>query len=143
MCKEQPITLANSVNLPKVTDHFLIMHLNGLNVFLAQAPASAPAQPPPPTGLQSLFASPIMLLVLMGIMMYFLLFRPQQQRTKQQAKMLANLKSGDKVVTSSGIIGVVITVKDKTVSLRSADAKMEVTKSSVTEIIESSDTSAS
>jgi preprotein translocase subunit YajC len=119
------------------------MHLNGLNVILAQAPGSAPAQPPQPTGLQSLFASPIMLLVLMGVMMYFLLFRPQQQRTKQQARMLANLKSGDKVVTSSGIIGVVITVKDKTVSLRSADAKMEVTKSSVTDILESSDTSAS
>ncbi len=119
------------------------MHLNDLNVFLAQAPASAPAQPPQPTGVQSLFASPIMLLVLMGVMMYFLLFRPQQQRAKQQARLLATLKSGDKVVTSSGIIGVVITVKDKTVSLRSADAKMEVTKSSVTEILESSDTSAS
>jgi len=84
-----------------------------------------------------------MLLVLMGIMMYFLLFRPQQQRNKQQARMLSNLKSGDKVLTSSGIIGVVITVKDKTVSLRSADAKMEVTKGSVTEILESGDTSAS
>ena len=119
------------------------MHLNSLNVFLADAAAPAPAQPPPPTPLQSLLASPIMLLVLMGIMMYFLLFRPQQQRAKQQARMLANLKSGDKVVTSSGIIGVVITVKDKTVSLRSADAKMEVTKSSVTDILESSDTSAS
>ena len=143
MNEERPITLANSVNLPKVSDHFSIMHLNGLNVFLAQAPAPVPAQPPPPTGLQSLLASPIMLLVLMAVMMYFLLFRPQQQRTKQQARMLAKLKSGDKVVTSSGIVGVVITVKDKTVSLRSADAKMEVTKASITDILESSDTSAS
>ena len=39
-------------------------------------------------------------------------------------------------VTSGGIIGVVTSVKDRTVSLRSADAKMEVTKSSVTEILE-------
>jgi preprotein translocase subunit YajC len=38
-------------------------------------------------------------------------------------------------VTSAGIIGTVITVKDKTVSLRSADAKFEVTKASVTEIL--------
>jgi len=72
----------------------------------------------------------------MLVMMYFLFLRPQQQRAKQQAKLIASLKSGDKVVTASGIIGVVITVKDQTVSLRSADAKMEVTKASVTEILE-------
>ncbi len=118
------------------------MHLNDLNVFLADAPAAAPGQSPPPTGFQNFLGMPTMLL-LMVVMMYFLLFRPQQLQRKQQAKLLASLKSGDKVVTSSGIIGVVITVKDKTVSLRSADAKMEVTKSSVTDILESSDTSAS
>ncbi len=72
-----------------------------------------------------------------------MLIRPQQQRTKQQAKLLSGLKSGDKIVTSSGIIGIVITVKDKTVSLRSADAKMEITKSSVTEILENCDATSS
>jgi preprotein translocase subunit YajC len=137
------ITLAKCARCLKVCDHFSIMHLNGLNVFLAQAPTPAPAQPQPPTGLPALLASPLTLLALMAVMMYFLLFRPQQQRTKQQAKLIAGLKSGDKVVTSSGIVGVVITVKDKTVSLRSADAKMEVTKASVTDILESSDTPAS
>ena len=74
----------------------------------------------------------------MVVIMYFILIRPQQQQRKRQEKMLQTLKSGDKVVTSSGIVGMIITVKDKTVSLRSADAKMEVTKSSVTEILESS-----
>ena len=69
--------------------------------------------------------------------MYFILFRPQQQQRVRHAELLKNLKSGDKVVTAGGIVGVVITVKDKTVSLRSADAKMEITKSSVAEIIES------
>jgi len=117
------------------------MHLNALHAFLAQA--STPAQAPPPTGLPALLGNPLTLLVLMGVMMYFLLFRPQQLQRKQQAKMLAALKSGDKVVTSGGIIGIVITVKDKTVTLRSADAKMEVTKSSVTDILESSNSSAS
>jgi preprotein translocase subunit YajC len=108
------------------------MHLIDLNGILAQATAPQTGQPQPAAGL---FGSPIILLVLMGVMMYFLLFRPQQQQRARQAKLIAALKSGDKVVTASGIIGVVITVKDQTVSLRSADAKMEVTKASVTEIL--------
>jgi preprotein translocase subunit YajC len=77
-------------------------------------------------------------MVLLVIVFYFVLIRPQQKRAKQQATLISNLKSGDKVVTTSGIVGTVITVKDKTVSIRSADAKMEVTKSSVTEILEGS-----
>lgn len=112
------------------------MHVNHLNGILAQA--APPAGQTPPTGLQSLFASPLVLIVLMVIMFYFILIRPQQMQRKRQEKMLQALKSGDKVVTASGIVGMVITVKDKTVSIRSADAKMEVTKSSVTEILESS-----
>ncbi len=79
-------------------------------------------------------------MVLLIIVFYFILIRPQQRRSKQQAQLIKNLKSGDKVVTSSGIVGMVITVKDNTVSIRSADAKMEVTKASVTEILESSGT---
>jgi len=65
-----------------------------------------------------------------------MMIRPQSQQRKRQAQLLEALKSGDKVVTSSGIVGVVVTVKDKTVTLRSVDAKMEVTKASVTEILE-------
>jgi len=110
--------------------------MNRLNEILAQA--APPSGAPQPTGWQALFASPMLLLILMAVMMYFILFRPQQQQRKRQEKMLRALKSGDKVVTSSGIVGMIISVKDKTVSLRSADAKMEVTKSSVVEILESS-----
>ena len=108
------------------------MRLIDLHGMLAQAGAPQTGQPQP----GGLFGSPLVLLVLMGVMMYFLLFRPQQQQRAKHAELLKNLKSGDKIVTASGIIGVVITVKDQTVSLRSADAKMEVTKASVTEIIE-------
>ena len=106
------------------------MHLIDLNSMLAQAGAPQSGQPQQPVWMT--FA-PMILLV---VVFYFILIRPQQQRAKQQAKLISNLKSGDKIVTSSGIIGVVITVKDQTVSLRSADAKMEVTKASVTEILE-------
>jgi preprotein translocase subunit YajC len=105
------------------------MHLNHLNEILAQA---APAQSQQPVWMT--FAPMVLLIVVF----YFILIRPQQKRAKQQSELIKNLKSGDKVVTSSGIVGLVITVKDRTVSLRSADAKMEVTKASVTEILEAS-----
>jgi preprotein translocase subunit YajC len=113
------------------------MHLNEILVLAqAAAPAAAPAgtpaaQPGSPLGM-------VFPMVLIFVVMYFLLIRPQSQQRKKQAKLIEALKSGDKVVTSSGIVGVVITVKENTVSLRSVDAKMEVTKSSVTQILEGS-----
>lgn len=75
-------------------------------------------------------------LILVVVIFYFLMIRPQSQQRKQQATLQDSLKSGDRVVTTSGIVGIIITVKDKTISLRSADSKMEVTKSSVVEILE-------
>ncbi|MBU6409697.1 MAG: preprotein translocase subunit YajC [Verrucomicrobia bacterium] len=126
-------------------DYFHMMSLNRI-LFLADAPSAAaaaaasPGAPSAPSGpvspLQTFFGSPVIFFALLIVMMYFLLFRPQSQQRKQQARLLEGLKAGDRIVTSSGIVGVVITVKDKTVSLRSMDAKMEVTKSSVTEILE-------
>ena len=73
---------------------------------------------------------------LMAAIFYFVLIRPQQKRAKEQAKLISSIKAGDKVATTSGIVGVVINVKDTTITLKSFDAKMEVTKSSVTQILE-------
>jgi preprotein translocase subunit YajC len=120
--------------------YFQFMHLNALNIFLAQATNALPGASPQPTGLQLLFGSPITLVILMLVMMYFLMLRPQQQQRAKHAELLKNLKSGDRIATASGIVGVVVAVKDRTVSIRSADAKMEVTKSSVTDILTGSDT---
>ncbi|HTL73580.1 MAG TPA: preprotein translocase subunit YajC [bacterium] len=105
------------------------MQQNPFPQILAQAttPAAAPQ------------SNPIMAflpMILLVIVFYFILIRPQQKRAKEQKKMLEALKSGDKVITSAGIIGEVISVKERTVSLRSADAKMEVTKESVVAITE-------
>ena len=86
--------------------------------------------------LQNFLGSPFVFIAALIAMMYFIVFRPQSQRAKQQKKMLEALKSGDRVATAAGIVGVVITVKDTTVSLRSADAKLEVTKDSITQILE-------
>ncbi len=77
----------------------------------------------------------LLFIVPMFVIMYFVMIRPQQKRAKDQRKMLEALKSGDEVVTASGIVATVLTVKEKTVTIRSGDAKMEVTKGSITEIV--------
>ena len=51
-------------------------------------------------------------ILLMFVIFYFLLFRPQQQRAKQHREMVNNIRRGDTVVTSGGIIGKVTRVKD-------------------------------
>ena len=78
------------------------------------------------------------LMIFMAFAMYLLLFRPQQKKAREHAEMLKKIKNGDRVVTSGGILGVVIGLKDKTVSIRSADTKLEVLKSSIAEIVEKS-----
>jgi len=130
--KLRPINLAFDGGFPKLSDRFSNMHVNFFSGLLALS--APPANGQSGQAQNPLFAfAPMILLV---VVFYFILIRPQQQRAKAQAKLLAALKPGDKVVTAAGIIGTVITVKDKTVTLRSADTKMEVTKASVTEILE-------
>ncbi|MFH1354531.1 MAG: preprotein translocase subunit YajC [Candidatus Omnitrophota bacterium] len=71
-------------------------------------------------------------LILIFVVFYFLLIRPQKQREKEHKEMLGNLNKNDQVVTSSGIHGTVINVKDKTVILRIDDnVKIEIEKKSV------------
>ena len=114
------------------------MDMNCLPVIIAMGTApQTPGQPPPSPLFQFI---PMVLVV---VVFYFFLIRPQQKKAKQQAELLKSIKSGDKVATASGIIGIVISVKDNTVSLRSADSKLEVTKVSVVEIINTEGSSAS
>jgi preprotein translocase subunit YajC len=96
------------------------------------AAAASPTAPNP----SAQMAQTIGLMVFMGIMMYFLMFRPQQKKAREHAELLKTIKNGDKVVTSSGILGTIIGIKDKSVSLRSADTKLEVLKSSIADITE-------
>jgi len=77
-------------------------------------------------------------LFLMVFVFYFVFIRPQQRTAKEHDSLMKTLRTGDKVVTSSGIVGIVVGVKDKTLSIRSADTKLEILKSAVTEITERS-----
>jgi preprotein translocase subunit YajC len=98
--------------------------------------------PPGPPGTQqdprAQMISTIGMLLVMGFIFYFLLIRPQRTRAKQQENMLKAIKAGDKILTTGGIIATVVSVKEKSLSIRSADAKLEILKSAVSEITERS-----
>ena len=91
------------------------------------------SQPGPPQIWQSMVP-----LVLIGVVFYFALIRPQQKKAKDHAAMLKTVRQGDKIVTTGGVVAVVVTVKEKTLTVRSAEAKFEITKSAITEITERS-----
>lgn len=76
-------------------------------------------------------------LVLIFIVFYFLLIRPQQKRAKQHKEMLGQLRRGDKVITGSGIYGTVSKViGDQEVQVEIAEGvKVRMVRSAIQEII--------
>jgi preprotein translocase subunit YajC len=70
-------------------------------------------------------------LILIFVIFYFFLIRPQQKKVKEHKLMVENLKRGDKVVTSGGIVGSIerIIDNDKVEVLISENVKVEVVKS--------------
>ncbi len=71
--------------------------------------------------------------ILIFVIFYFLLFLPQQRRQKQQQQMLSDLKNGDRVVTTGGIRGTIVNLKDDHIHLRVPpnDIRLEVARSAV------------
>ena len=78
-------------------------------------------------------------MVLIFAIMYFLIFRPQAKKQKQQQAMIEAIKKGDKVVTAGGIYGTVAGIKEKEKTLIvkiAVNVKIEVTKSSIAKKLE-------
>ena len=65
---------------------------------------------------------------------YFLLIRPQRQQQKKHRELMASLQKGDQVVTSGGIIGEVIHLKETEVTIRSGESRVIVLRSSIANI---------
>ncbi|MEI8315352.1 MAG: preprotein translocase subunit YajC [Verrucomicrobiota bacterium] len=79
----------------------------------------------------------IAMFAILGGMFYFLMIRPQSKQRKEQANLLNNLRTGDKVLMSNGIFGIIANVKEKSFVVKIADnVKIEVVKSAVTTVVE-------
>jgi len=74
----------------------------------------------------------LMPLVLLFVVFYFLLIRPQQKRAKQQKLFIENLKKGDKVITSGGLYGTITGITDTEVTLEIAEkVRVKVLKGAI------------
>ena len=84
-----------------------------VNWAFAAAPGAAPEASPMWT-----FMAPM---VLMVVIFYFLLIRPQQKKAKEHRSFLDNLKRGDKVMTSGGLCGEIVAINDQILTIEIAD----------------------
>jgi preprotein translocase subunit YajC len=84
----------------------------------------------------SLLTGPIPVFVIMFVLMYFLMIRPQQKRQKELKTMMEALGKGDEVVTVGGIVGKVVKVSDTYVTVEvAANTEVVVQKSAVTMLL--------
>jgi preprotein translocase subunit YajC len=76
-------------------------------------------------------------LIFIFAIFYFLLIMPQQRRQKKWQAMVNDLKNGDKVVTSGGLRGTVVSLKDDAVQLRVPpdNLRLEVTRASIASVV--------
>lgn len=115
-----------------------------LAIVLAEAAAPTTGKPP---ATQSSFLDALPMLGFMVIIFYFLLIRPQQKRAKEQANLISAIKSGDRIVTSGGLHGIVANARDaadKTVLVKFAEnVKIEVEKANIAVVTKASSESES
>ncbi|MBN1931950.1 MAG: preprotein translocase subunit YajC [Desulfobacterales bacterium] len=82
-------------------------------------------------GAQSPFSA-LVPLILMFIIFYFLLIRPQQKKTKEHRQMLTNLKKGDRIITGGGIYGRITGLDETTLTVEIADkVRVKVNRANV------------
>lgn len=108
-----------------------------MSITLSEILAQAPAGATPPGGL---LGNPMVFMVLMFVMMYFLLIRPQRQRQKELEKLISSVKVGDHVIMNGGEHGIITSVKEKTVMLKVADnVKIEYERSAIASVSKKTD----
>ncbi len=97
---------------------------------------------PAPASSGSPYQFPVMMLILFAIM-YVMMIRPQRRREKERKAMIASIKSGSRVLLTSGIIGEVVAVKENTLVVKIAEnTKVELVRAAISQILEKGETPA-
>ena len=78
-------------------------------------------------------------LVLMFVIFYFLLIRPQQKKAKEHREMIGNLKKGDRIITSGGLYGTITGVEDNIITVEIAEkVRVKVSRGNVSGLAQTS-----
>ncbi|MDH3982557.1 MAG: preprotein translocase subunit YajC [Kiritimatiellaceae bacterium] len=110
--------------------------MNLLPVTIAEA---APVTGTSSAGQSTMFM-PMMMVILFGIM-YFTMIRPQKRKEKERKEMIAAVKSGNRVLLTSGIMGQVTNVKENTLVVRIAEnTKIECVRAAISQVLEDDET---
>jgi len=90
-----------------------------------------------PSGQQSGNAMFIFLLQIAAFIaiFYFILIRPQRQQAKKHEETLKALKRGDEIVTSGGIVGEIVHIKDNLITIKSAESKLVVERERIAKVV--------
>ena len=100
-------------------------------LLLAQAADAGSASP---------LGNPMLMMVLMFVMMYFIAIRPGQKRMKEHQKLVASVTVSDHVIMESGVHGIITSVKDRTVMVKIADnVKVEFERIKIAAVTKKSD----
>ena len=108
-----------------------------MNIFmLAQAQDAAAAAGQEPSNMfQQILSSPMFMFVIIIVLFWVMLIRPQRKAQKEQQARIAALQRGDKVVTNAGLHGFVEMVNDRTVSLKIAEGVVvELEKNAIVQV---------
>ena len=110
----------------------LLVTLSSIAAFAQDAAAGQPEQP-------SALAS-FLPLILLFVVMWLFFIRPKQKEMKQMDEMRKQLKKGDKVMTSAGIIGVVSAMEDNIITLRTGTSTIEFDKAAILRVLNNDNT---
>ncbi|WP_395738966.1 preprotein translocase subunit YajC [Prosthecobacter sp.] len=84
--------------------------------------------------------NPMIMMILMFVMMYFVAIRPGQKRMKEHQKLIASVAVDDHVIMESGVHGIITSIKDRTVMVKIADnVKVQFERAKIAAVTKKSD----